>query len=268
MPRLSFQHFTATVAVLALGGWAATNAVMTGALRMQRQTPDAPVLAQQMHDYLIAHPEVITEAQQALGRRQAADRQAAFKQVLAVNHEAIFSDPADPVVGNPRGDVTIVEFYDLDCPFCRALAPSLAQLVEEDHGVRLILKDYPILGPGSEMAARYALAAIKQGKYAEFHKVVLASKLPEHQLDESKIEGFAVAAGLDVTHLKNDAADPALMKKITDNRALAGKLGISGTPGLIIEDQMQGGAMSLDVLKKLVADVRSRKANLTGAGKI
>ena len=260
MPRLSFQHFTATIAVVALGGWAVTNAVMTGALRMQQHPPlDVPVLGQQMHDYLVAHPEVITEAQQAMGRRQAAERQAAFKQALAASHDAVFSDPAAPVIGNPQGDVTIVEFYDLDCPFCRALAPTLQQLVEEDHGVRLILKDYPILGPGSELAARYALAAIKQGRYAEFHHAVLASKLPEHQLDEGKIEGFAAAAGLDVARLKADAADPAFTKRIADNRALAGKLGISGTPGLIVGDQVQGGAMSLDALKKLVADVRSRR---------
>lgn len=257
--RLSFQHFTATIAVIALGGWAATNAVMTGAPRTIRQAPEVQVMGQQIHDYLLAHPEVITEAQQAMSRRQAAERLAGFKQALATNHDGIFSDPADPVLGNPHGDVTIVEFYDMDCPFCRALAPTLRQLVAEDHGVRLILKDYPILGPGSELAARYALAAARQGRYAEFHQAVLASKLPEHQLDEGKILGFAAAAGLDVARLKADAADPALTRRIADNRALAGKLGISGTPGLIVEDQMQGGAMSLDALKKLVADVRSRK---------
>ncbi|MBV8047783.1 MAG: thioredoxin domain-containing protein [Paludibacterium sp.] len=216
-------------------------------------------VSQQIHDYILAHPEIIAEAQRSLATRQAAERQVQAKRVLADSHDAVFADPADPVIGNPKGDVTIVEFYDLDCPFCRALAPSLRQLIEEDHGVRLVLKDYPILGPGSELAARYALAAMKQGKYTEFHEAVLASKLPEHQLDEGKIQGFAVAAGLDVARLRGDAADPAVTKRIADNRALAAKLGISGTPGLIIEDQMQGGALSLDALKKLVADVRARK---------
>lgn len=258
MPRLSFQHFTATIAVVALGGWAVTNAVMTGTLRMQHQ-PEAPAVGRQVHDYIVAHPEVVTEAQQAMAKRQATERQAAFKQALVASHDAIYADPADPVIGNPKGDVAIVEFYDLDCPFCRALAPTLAQLVEEDHGVRLVLKDYPILGPGSELASRYALASIKQGKYAEFHKTIMASKLPEHQLDEAKIEGFATAAGLDIARLKTDAADPAVTKRIADNRALAGKIGVAGTPGLIIGDQLQGGAPPLDALKKMVADARARK---------
>jgi len=224
--------------------------------------PVAVDVSQQIHDYILAHPEVIAEAQRNMATRQAAERQSLAKKALADNHDAVFADPADPVIGNPRGDVTIVEFYDLDCPFCRALAPSLRQLVEEDHGVRLILKDYPILGPGSELAARYALAAIKQGKYAEFHDAVLASKLPEHQLDEGKILGFAASAGLDVARLKADVNEPALTKRIADNRALAGKLGISGTPGLIIGDQVQGGALSLDALKKLVSDARARNLAL------
>ena len=232
----------------------AAHDAMTGAL-----PPVSVDVSGQIHDYLLAHPEVISEAQQAMAKRQTANRQAAFKQTLAANHDAVVSDPADPVMGNRTGDVTIVEFYDLDCPFCRALAPTLAQLIEEDHGVRLVLKDYPILGPGSEIAARYALAAIKQGKYADFHKAVLASKLPEHQLDEAKIEDFAAAAGLDVARLKLDIADPAIIKRIADNRALAAKLGISGTPGLIVGDQMQGGALPLDALKRLVADARVRK---------
>jgi len=232
----------------------ADHNAMTGAL-----PPVAVDVSQQIHDYILAHPEVIAEAQRGLATRQAAERQVQAKKVLADNHDAVFADPADPVLGNPKGDVTIVEFYDLDCPFCRALAPSLRQLIDEDHGVRLVLKDYPILGPGSELAARYALAAIKQGKYAVFHETVLASKLPEHQLDEGKILGFAAAAGLDIARLKTDAADPTLSKRIADNRALASKLGIAGTPGLIVEDQIQGGALSLDALKKLLADARARK---------
>jgi len=224
--------------------------------------PVAVDVSGQIHDYILAHPEIIAEAQRSLSVKLAAERQAQAKAALAADRDAVFFDPTDPVLGNPKGDVTIVEFYDLDCPFCRALAPSLRQLIEEDHGVRLVLKDYPILGPGSELAARYALAAIKQGKYAEFHETVLASKLPEHQLDEGKIQGFATAAGLDVLRLKADAADPAVMKRIVDNRALASKLGISGTPGLIVGDQIHGGALPLDALKKLVADARARKIAL------
>lgn len=212
-----------------------------------------------IHDYLLAHPEIVQDAQTALAKRQTEARLAQARKALTTNHDAVYADPTDAVMGNPAGDVTIVEAYDLDCPFCRALSPTLDQLIAEDHGARLVLKEYPILGPGSELAARYALAAIKQGKYAEFHRTVLASKLPEHQLDESKLDGFAATAGLDVTRLKADAADPALTRKIVHNRALVGKLGITGTPGLIIGDQMQSGVMTLDTLKKTVADARARK---------
>lgn len=262
MSRLSFQHFTATVAVIALGGWAATNAVITSSLgRPHQAAADIPALGQQIHDYLVAHPEVITEAQQTANKRQAVERQAAFKQALAANRNAVYSDPADPVIGNPHGDVTIVEFYDPDCPFCRSLAPALFQLVAEDHGVRLIIKDYPILGPGSELASRYALASIKQGKYAEFHKALMASKLPEHELDQVKIEGFAAAAGLDIARLRGDAADPAITQKINANRELARTLTIVGTPGLIVADQLQGGAAPLEAIKKFVADARAMKVS-------
>jgi len=226
--------------------------------------PVAVDVSGQIHDYIVAHPEVIAEAQRSLATRQVAERQAQARKALAENHEAVFDNPTDPVIGNPKGDVTIVEVYDDECPFCRRLAPVIDELIKTDPNIKVVLKEYPILGPMSETAAKYSLASMRQGKFAAFHAALMASTIPEHQLTEAQIVGFATDVGLDVARLQGDAADPAIMSQIATNRALAQKLAITGTPGLIIGDQVQGGAVSLEVLKKLVSDVRTRK--LTSAG--
>jgi protein-disulfide isomerase len=216
-----------------------------------------------IREAVMADPQLIADAQTALMQRQMLARQVQARKMLADNHDAVFADPADPVLGNPMGDVTIVEFFDSDCPFCRKLAPVLDQLLATDPGVRLVLKDFPILGPGSDLASRYALAALRQGKYAPFHAALMASTLPEHQLDETAIQSFAAAAGLDVARAKADAAAPEMAARLALNRTLAQKLAISGTPGLIIGDQIQGGVMSFDALKMAVAEARTKKTAMT-----
>ena len=215
-------------------------------------------VSSQIHDYILAHPEIIAEAQRGFAVKQAAERQALAKRALSENRDAVFSDPTDPVLGNPNGDVVIVEAFDSECPFCRKIAPTIDDLIKSDPGVKVVLKEYPILGPMSETAAKYALASMRQGKYAAFHAALMASTIPEHQLTEPQIVGFAAGVGLDTARLKKDAADPAIAEKIAANRALAQRLAITATPGIIIGDQMQSGAMSLDALKKLVADMRVR----------
>ncbi len=125
--------------------------------------------------------------------------------------------------------------------------------------MKLVLKEYPILGPGSETAARYALAAIRQGKYAEFHSALMADKTPEHQLVESRILDIAADAGLDVARLKQDAGGAEIIGRIENNRSLARKLTITGTPGLVIGGRIESGALSLEALQQAVADERRAK---------
>jgi protein-disulfide isomerase len=206
--------------------------------------------------YLDDHPEIVAEMNQKLRAKQVAERQAKGKQVLAENRAEIFEDATDPMLGNPRGDVTLVEFFDNECPFCKKLSPTLEQLISKDSGVRVVLKEYPILGPGSEIAARYALAAVRQGKYAEFHSALMADKTPEHQLAEPRILEIAADAGLDVARLKRDAGGPDIAGRIETNRTLARKLTITGTPGLIIGGRIESGALSLEALQQAVADER------------
>jgi len=209
--------------------------------------------------YLDDHPEIVAEMTQKLRVKQVAERQAKGKLALAENRDEIFEDSSDPVLGNPKGDVTLVEFFDNECPFCKKLSPTLEQLIAKDSGVKLVLKEYPILGPGSETAARYALAAIRQGKYAEFHSALMADKTPEHHLAESRILDIAADAGLDVARLKQDAGGAEIIGRIENNRSLARKLTITGTPGLVIGGRIESGALSLEALQQAVADERRAK---------
>lgn len=209
-----------------------------------------------IQSYLDEHPEVIVEMGQKLRVKQAAERQANSSRALAESRAAVFDDAGDPVLGNPRGDVTVVEFFDNECPFCKRLSPALEQLVSTDPGVRLVLKEYPILGPGSEMAARYALAALRQGKYAAFHGALMEDKTPEHQLAEPRLLEIATMVGLDVARLSRDVGEPEISQRIESNRALARKLTITGTPGLIIGERIESGALSLQALQQAVANER------------
>lgn len=209
--------------------------------------------------YLDDHPEIVVEMNQKLRVKQVAERQAKGKQALFESRAEIFESSSDPVLGNPKGDVTLVEFFDNECPFCKKLSPTLEQLISKDSGVRVVLKEYPILGPGSEIAARYALASIGQGKYAAFHGALMADKTPEHQLAEPRIIEIAAGAGLDVARLKQDADGPEITGRIEGNRMLARKLTITGTPGLIIGGRIESGALSLEALQQAVADERRAK---------
>lgn len=208
--------------------------------------------------YFDEHPEILVEVSQKLRAKQLADRQAQGRKALAENKPELFENGGDPFIGNPLGDVTLVEFFDNECPFCKKLSPAIEKLVSEDSGVRVVFKEFPILGPGSETSARYALAAIAQGKYAPFHSALMNDKTPEHQLAEPHILEIAAKAGLDVERLKRDAAQPAITARIEANRSLARKLTISATPGLVIGDKIESGALTIEALRQAVAE--SRKA--------
>jgi protein-disulfide isomerase len=230
------------------------------------QAPHAAATApdvEAVHAMVAAHPEWIKEALlkdpetlmdvqrevQAKRRREETEK---AKIALQENAAAVYSDATDPVVGNPSGQITIVEFFDNECPFCKKEAPSLDQIIRENPDVRVVMKEFPVLGPVSEIAARYALASAKQGKYAAFHNALMASTIPEHQLTEENIKTFAKGVGLDVARLTADAAAPEIQQKINANRALATKLNIHGTPGLIVGGNILPGAVPLDQLKQMI----------------
>jgi protein-disulfide isomerase len=216
------------------------------------------VFGERVRSYLLSHPEVLLEAAKLLERRQQVAKSEAARQAISVEADRIFRDPASPVVGNPGGDVTLVEFFDYNCHYCKKAAPDVARLVEADPGLRVVYKEFPILGPGSVVAARAALAAMRQGKYQPFHDALMASTT---KLSETEIFAKAEEVGIDLPQLRQDMADPAIEQQIQGNLELARTLSINMTPAFVIGDNMVPGVIGPERLAQLVAEVReSRKA--------
>lgn len=251
------KHLTAIIAALGLGV-ALPAAAPAQQTRPGPSTPapaDAPdAFGQRVRAYLLAHPEVIMEAVQLLQERRAAAQAEVVKKEIMARADEIFRDTASPVGGNASGDVTLVEFFDYNCKYCRAVAPTINEVRRAEPGLRLVYKEFPILGPGSEAAARAALAAQRQGKYHELHRELMSVETP---LTEEKALRAAAALGLDTERLKRDMADPALAETIARNQALAAALGIDGTPGFVIGDQVVPGALDRAALEGLIAKARA-----------
>jgi protein-disulfide isomerase len=210
---------------------------------------------QRVRDFLLEHPEVIMEALQVLQERQRAAEADDIKRTIAARRDEIFNDPSAPVGGNPAGDVTVVEFFDYNCPYCRRVAPTLAEVEEADSNLRIVYKEFPILGPGSQFAARAALAAQKQGTYNTFHTALMRA---QEQLDEDQVMNIARAVGLDAERLRQDMQDAAIEEAIARNLQLAEALGITGTPSFVIGDQIVPGAIDRSTLEGLIAEARDR----------
>lgn len=200
-------------------------------------------------NYLNAHPEVVSQAISRLRERERAAQLESERAAIKAKAAAIFDDPTDPVLGNPKGDVTVVEFFDYRCPYCKASQPNITAALRKDGNIRLVLKEFPILGSDSVLAARAALASRKQSKYEVFHTSLLES---QHSLDPQTIFSLAEAAGLDVKRLAEDMKDPAIDALIKKNYALAEALRIHGTPTFIIGDQLVPGAVGTAVLERLI----------------
>ena len=209
-----------------------------------------------VHDYLMKNPEVIIQAVQKLEARKQRDALNDAQDALKARADEIFRDPASPVGGNAEGDVTLVELFDYNCPYCRRMAPILIDAESADPQLRIVFKEFPILGPGSEFAARAALASQRQGRYEAFHHALMAVK---EKVDESVVLATAASAGLDIDRLKGDMQDPAIQAAIDRNMALATALRITGTPGFIVDDQIVRGATELTVLQGLISQARKQK---------
>ncbi len=204
-------------------------------------------------DYLKAHPEVVVDALQEYQKKQDAIKADAARQTIAAARNELLNDATNPAGGNPKGDVTIVEFFDYRCPYCKAVDSDLQKAISADGNVRVIYKEFPILGPESLVASRAALAAAVQGKYQPFHDKLLAFK---GNLDDKTIYSIAGDAGLDVAKLKADMEKPEIKDQIGRNYHLADKLDIQGTPAFIIGDVLLPGAASYDDLTQAFKHAR------------
>lgn len=213
-------------------------------------------LTQLVREVLVSNPEILIEAMNALEAKQQADAGKAAQAAIAANRKAIFDDGVSYVAGNPKGDVTIVEFFDYRCGYCKQVQPSLMTLLKEDSKVRLVLKEMPVLGPESVIAARAAVAAMEQdkgAKYLAFHNGMMEFR---GQITEAEVFRLAGDAKLDVAKLKTDMAAPKTEQILRANLALADMLGIQGTPGFVIGDRLVPGAVPLDTLRQLVKEAR------------
>ena len=217
-------------------------------------TPPDPALQQTIDNaieqYIRSHPEVIEQSLQSLEAKRQEDEKARQKAAIATRQNDLLHDPSSPVSGNPKGDVTVVEFFDYRCGYCKRAAGAVTQLQKDDARVRVVYKDFPILGEVSELAAKAALASRAQGKHQAFHEALLASK---GDMTKDTILAIAGEVGLDAKRLEADMANREWQTVIDRNRALAKDLGISGTPGFIVGTELVPGALDVNGLKDLIA---------------
>lgn len=205
-----------------------------------------------MRDALKQDPSILRDAIVALQADEGEKTQEAARAAIAQTGPQLVT-PDDPVVGDPHGDVTIVEFFDTRCPYCRRMDPVMDSFLTQDPKVRLVYKDLPILGPASVLGTRALLAAQMQGAYARMREAVM--KLPP-DTTIAQLEASARALGLDWPRMARDMNDPAVQARIDANLKLAHELGIQGTPALVIGSDLVPGAVDLPELRKAVAEAR------------
>jgi protein-disulfide isomerase len=242
------------IAALALAGALAVPATPAAAAEdvftpAQEEAIDAAIGA-----YLRAHPEVIVEALNALEAREQAAAEERVATTLATRRAELVSDPDSFVAGNPVGDVTIVEFFDYRCPYCKRIHPVIVELLDGDRGIRFVYKEWPILGPDSVFAARLAIAAGKRGKYKAVHDALMSAR---GELTADAALALAASVGLDAEALKQDVAAQtaevdAIFKR---NYDLAAALDITGTPGFVVGETVIHGA-DPDALAAAIAEAR------------
>jgi len=207
-----------------------------------------------VRQYLMANPEVLLDVSKALEAKQAQQEDDQRSTVLQSSAKQVFHAPADYVAGNPKGDVTMVEFFDYNCGWCKKGFPEVMSLLDKDQNLRFVLKEFPIFGGDSDYAAMAAIAAKKQNKYWELHKALFEH---EGKVTKEVVDETAVAQGIDLAKLKADMKDPAVAQEIADNHALAQSLAINGTPGFIIDDKVSPGYLPAAELAQMIDQVRS-----------
>lgn len=207
-----------------------------------------------VRSYLLEHPEVIEEAAIALEERKYAQAQRETQIQLSRHREAVERDKRD-FVANPKGKITVTEFFDYHCGYCRTAAPQVIRLIAENPDVRFVFKEYPILSADSRDIAAAALAAHRQGRYLSVHQAFYGpGRLTPEALDQA-----IASAGLDPAAIRTAAKDPAITRHLQDNYQLARTLGIDGTPTFIIGDTViQGG--DIERLRLEIAKARAKSA--------
>jgi protein-disulfide isomerase len=207
-----------------------------------------------IHDYILGHPEVLMESLRAAKQKDEDHIADIRKSMIGSFRKELLHDPYTPSFGNPNGDVTVVEFFDYRCPYCRQVEPHLQSLLKDDPGVRLVLKEFPILGPASVYAARATLAAQRQDMQAKMHQALMSTK---PNFDEATVLKIAGEVGLDLDRLKVDMASPEVDAEMARTMRIAKALQLKGTPAFVIGSEVVPGGTDLETLKELVAEARA-----------
>ncbi len=210
-------------------------------------------IVQILRDALKQYPSILRDAVGALQAEEEKQSQSLARSEISKLEDELTHSAVDQVAGNPKGDVTIVEFYDVRCSYCRRMLPVIDKLLKADPGIRLVYKDLPVLGPGSVLAARALIAAQKQGQYLKLHDTLMTGT---PNIDMDAVKAAAQRAGLDWARLEKDMAAPEVQARIDTNLAVAHRLQIEGTPAYILGGQLLPGAMDLQTLQDSVSLAR------------
>jgi protein-disulfide isomerase len=214
-----------------------------------------------VHDYLVAHPEVLQEAMAELEKRQAAADAQKHKDAVKQNAAALFSSPHQVVLGNPDGKVTFVEFFDYNCGYCKRAMDDMLTLMKDDPNLKVVLKEFPVLGPGSVEAAQVAVAARMQDKggkkYLDFHQKLLGGR---GEANKARALAVAKETGFDMDRLQKDMQSAEVKTTLQETFKLAEALGLNGTPSYVIGEKVEVGAVGLDALRTAVNNATCGKA--------
>ena len=214
-----------------------------------------------VREYLLKHPEVLEEAMAELSKRQTAAEAEKHAAGVARNEDAIFKSPRGVTIGPKDGDVTMVEFFDYNCGYCKRAMIDMMELMKSDPKLKVVLKEFPVLGPSSVEAAQVAVAVRMQDpsgkKYLDFHQKLLNGK---GQADKARSMAAAKEAGLDMAKLEKDLASPEVRATLEENFKLAEAMGMNGTPSYVIGKQVVIGAVGVEGLREKIGIARCGKA--------
>lgn len=231
----------------------ACSAVLTATGPATADEIDEARLKELVYEAIRENPEIIREAVVLLEAADQAAQAEAAAQALADAREIIENDPNAPVLGNPDGDVTVVEFFDYNCSYCRRVYPNITALLQTDKNIRVVMREWPILGEESVYAARASLAARNQDKYEEFHKALMGGR---GRANEAAVINLAENLGMDIEKLRSDMDSPEVAAHLETSQRLTRALGFNGTPAFVIGDQIVPGAIELDRMRALIEDAR------------
>lgn len=209
-----------------------------------------------VRDYLLDNPELLTEMQAALETKQLEEQRVAQQQTIRNSADDIFNSQYDGIIGNPEGDVTVVEFFDYNCGFCKRALADMQALIDKDPQLRFVMKEFPILGPDSQKAHVVSMAfrSLMPEKYAEFHQRLLSS--PGRAGEDSAME-IALSLGADESALRAEMEDPEIVRAFSETYELANALAITGTPSYVVGQEVVFGALGREVLAEKIATARN-----------